>query len=497
MLHRLVVILVLAVFSGCAPGARDECSAERLLVDPDNCGSCGLACAGGEGCVAGACLVGACSWSETQACYSADPGTIGVGSCHEGVATCGTDGAWGPCEDDRTPHAETCINALDEDCDGLVDENPDVDGDGYGTCDGDCCEGSECSDPLLVNPGAYDQAGNNVDDDCDGAVDNELVGCDAGLASNAMEAIDYARAMDLCNTATEASRRWGVVSAEFSLADGTGYPSYLAHSIRDGFGTALVPFAGSKLAVFSTGVAADTNDTDPDFQPRSSVAVGASSDPPLDWLAANGGAMPNLPACPEPLDDLSHDPILLTLRVRVPTNARSFSMKVNFFTHEYPEYICSEFNDFFVVLLDSTYAGSPGNPIDKNLAMYEASSGQRYPIGANLAFDNTGLFRVCQNGPAGCLGTAPFDHTACTSSDDLVDTGFDWTTSSEQCVVGPSVQTGGGTGWLTTSGNVVGGELMTLRIAIWDTSDAGFDSTALVDDFHWSVDLAEPGTVVE
>ena len=55
---------------------------------------------------------------------------------------------------------------------------------------------------------------------------------------------------------------------------------------------------------------------------------------------------------------------------------------------------------------------------------------------------------------------------------------------------------GGGTGWLETSGNVVGGETITLRIAIWDTSDAIYDSIVLLDNFQWSVEASDPGTII-
>jgi len=55
---------------------------------------------------------------------------------------------------------------------------------------------------------------------------------------------------------------------------------------------------------------------------------------------------------------------------------------------------------------------------------------------------------------------------------------------------------GGGTGWLETSGNVTPGEIMKLRIAIWDTSDHVLDSLAVIDGFRWSVDASQPGTVI-
>jgi hypothetical protein len=56
---------------------------------------------------------------------------------------------------------------------------------------------------------------------------------------------------------------------------------------------------------------------------------------------------------------------------------------------------------------------------------------------------------------------------------------------------------GGATGWLQTSGNVVGGEVITLRVAIWDTSDHVLDSLVALDNFQWSVDVTDPGTIPE
>jgi hypothetical protein len=75
----------------------------------------------------------------------------------------------------------------------------------------------------------------------------------------------------------------------------------------------------------------------------------------------------------------------------------------------------------------------------------------------------------------------------------LTGTGFD--TADDGWCDSDSLE-GGGTGWLQTRGNVVPGEVITLRIAIWDTSDHILDSIAVIDAFTWSVDVAEPGTVI-
>jgi hypothetical protein len=61
---------------------------------------------------------------------------------------------------------------------------------------------------------------------------------------------------------------------------------------------------------------------------------------------------------------------------------------------------------------------------------------------------------------------------------------------------GTNNQLGGGTGWLVTSGNVTPGEIMKIRIAVWDTSDGYYDSIAIIDNFQWSLDASNPGTVI-
>jgi len=146
------------------------------------------------------------------------------------------------------------------------------------------------------------------------------------------------------------------------------------------------------------------------------------------------------------------------------------------------------------VLLDSQYSGTPANPADKNLAFYtDPATMAKVPVGVNLANGNTGLFTQCVNGTTGCDGTNKTMISTCTGTDELANTGFD-DADAGACDAG-SLK-GGATGWLTTTGNVVPGELITLRIAIWDTSDHAYDSLAIVDGFQWSADSSTPGTVI-
>ena len=66
------------------------------------------------------------------------------------------------------PGAEELPNQIDDDCDGFVDEGTELsddDGDGLSELDGDCDDAD-----VLVGPGA-DETQNDIDDDCDGFVD--------------------------------------------------------------------------------------------------------------------------------------------------------------------------------------------------------------------------------------------------------------------------------------------------------------------------------------
>ena len=439
---------------------------------------------------------GACDPGATEDCFTGQDGTNGVGPCKGGTITCESTGMWGRCVGEIAPSQELCTDGVDNNCNGKIDEDEDRDGDGITTCGGDCCDSTECSMPGAVNAGAFDAPGNNVDDDCNGVKDDTQLFCDMGLASGTLNANDYAKAIDLCQTATMTEKKWGVISATLTLADGTGVPAPVAQSIRDHFGSGVMPRGGLNMALFSTGAAAGRGDTNPAYQDFENTPQfngnGKTSGFPPDFLTANGGSLPNAPGCPDPSGNEANDPVMLTLTVRVPTNAKSFKLATNFFSSEFPEYTCSAYNDFFVVLLDSAYNGPAANPTDKNLAFYAGNAAAKYPVGVNLAHGNTGLFTQCMNGATGCAGTSGSIMT-CTGTTQLMGTGLD-TPTPGSCDAG-ALQ-GGGTGWLETSGNVNPGEIMKLRIAIWDTSDAVLDSIAMVDGFQWAVDASQPGTVI-
>ncbi len=501
MTLRSLAWLVAAVplFTACGPSDDRECSVDTtdLTTDPLNCGACGNACADGFSCVQAQCIPGECQPGAVEECYTGPDATLDVGPCKAGMRTCDATATWSKCSDVH-PVGEVCGDSVDNDCNGMTDEDVDNDGDGFATCAGDCADNAGVVDrPELVNPGAFDAPGNEFDDDCNGVVDDTLLLCDQNIMSNTQDAFEFARAIDICQRTTEAERTWGVIDAQLTLADGTGTPDAEGHAVRPSFGSGTLPQGGVNLAILSTGGAAAKNDLNPGYHQWVSYQhTGTNESPfPADFFAANNNKLPNAPGCPDisTFNPAANDPEMLTLRVRVPTNAKSFKLSVNFFSAEFPEWACSSFNDFFVVLLDSAYAGDPANPADKNLAFYQPmGSDMKVPVGVNLAHGNTGLFTQCINGETGCSGE-PDTITTCTGTDQLTGTGFDDSNGGE---CDSNSLEGGATGWLVTSGNVNPGEIITLRIAIWDTSDHILDSLAVIDGFQWSTEVAQPGTVV-
>jgi hypothetical protein len=56
----------------------------------------------------------------TESCYTGPAGTLNVGICKAGSRTC-TNGVWSSCVGEVKPTSEVC-NGLDDDCDGYVDD---------------------------------------------------------------------------------------------------------------------------------------------------------------------------------------------------------------------------------------------------------------------------------------------------------------------------------------------------------------------------------------
>lgn len=422
----------------------------------------------------------------------------------------------GACGNACAPY-ELCVAASCIACDSA---NHDCDGDGWLVAEGDCCDKpGDCGDqPELINPGALEIPGNQVDDNCNLFDQEDVAPCDTGLSSSSNVAADYARALGICRMAQAApeklAKTWGLLEAQLLRADGSPLGDASARSIRTSFG-AVSPSVveGDALVVLSTGIAADGTQTNPGpnqgapansfmsyfHQPISQVDLSlgcpgsaciqdwfASANPPLKAAEA----LPTAPECEPPFNpSQAFDSVMLRLVIRAPTNMKSFRFRSYFLSAEYPVFVCSAFNDQLVALID-TPTGTPeiANPADKNLATYVDSELQKWPVGINVA-KGTGLFSVCESKTDNpdCWNADVATASCSSGAAELAGTGFEKPT-------GGSCTLGGATGWLTMAGNVVPGEPLELRVVIWDVNDASYDSMVLLDGFSWHPDAVNPGT---
>ena len=125
--------------------------------------------------------------SEASCIEDAVRNCLGFGICKDGTQIC-VDGSWSSC--DVSPQDETCNDSLDNDCDGIVDENciciegateqcaalgKCLDNPGTRTCINgqwsDCTGGIQPENETGLN------CNNNIDDDCDGLTDTQDSDC--------------------------------------------------------------------------------------------------------------------------------------------------------------------------------------------------------------------------------------------------------------------------------------------------------------------------------
>jgi hypothetical protein len=156
---------------------------------------------------------------------------------------------------------------------------------------------------------------------------------------------------------------------------------------------------------------------------------------------------------------------------KVPSNAQGLMFDLDFWSGEWPEYVCTPYNDTFIAYL-SSLANPGGKP--QNVS---------FDTNQDTVSVNNGFFDRCTPGTqTGCKGT--FTKTAACpgGENELTATGFD--DIGTYCGMQPSTG-GGATGWLTTQAPVVPGEVITLELMIWDTGDPNWDSSVLLDNFRW------------
>jgi len=377
-------------------------------------------------------------------------GCRNVGGAASGEGDSGADAdADSDADTDTDTDADTDTDS-DSDSDSDVDDpNDDDDGDGYTPLEGDCDD-----DDPNVNPDAievivdapYADGGlpDPVDEDCDGTIDNPPGPCDEGIALEDVDPLNGARVIELCKTASLDGTDWGVVGAAYVRANGdaitnTSWPQI---GVQTNFGTHVAPTNGYNLLVLSSGHARTPGQPEScDSQSCNEVGPGAA--PP--------GFPQDVPGCEGGMN--INDDVGFELALRAPSNAVGFRFKLRFYSFEYPEWVCTTFNDQLIALVDP----EPDGSINGNVSFDSAG----YPVSVNTLFITT-----CADCPDG--------------TEDLEETGFD--------IWGDS----GATSWIQTTVPIGGGDEFTIRFAIWDTGDAVVDSTALIDGFEWIAAAGAP-----
>lgn len=329
------------------------------------------------------------------------------------------------------------------------DRVQDVDCDGFTEGAGDC---NDCD--AATNPGALDVPGNEQDDDCNGSVDDTSTTCDRELAGDSDDPFDAAKAIGLCHRAQ--GDGWGLLDAEYLRADGSRGPASIGHGLLREFGPHVPSWEGERMLVLSSGTARTPGAED--FSAPDGYDHGTSS-------ATPAGYPMDFPSCAVQTADnaVANDPVALALTLRMPTNARGFRFKFNFYTFEYPVFVCSVFNDYFVVL----QAPAPDQALRGNISF----DAKKNPVSVNIGFMEVcepmtigDRMFPCERGTAGLDGTGFEGH--------------------------------GATGWLETESPAAPGSTITLRFAIWDVGDHDWDSSVLIDGFEFVLDEIEvPRTV--
>lgn len=359
----------------------------------------------------------------------------------------------------------------DNDCSGLADEPfVDADGDGFTPFEGDCDDIR-----AAVGPRALEFQGNAVDDDCDGVLDEALLPCDGG-SIDAANPLDFARAIGLCNGE--------VVSAEYVGFGGNGAAG---RAIATQFGTHTAtlnrPAEGVRMGILSSGRAdASSHDSGYAFDGMAGPGCTAATHP-------FPGADPGACGATDPATVCDLAEIRLTIRVPANAPAFSYqfqywsaeypTFRCTIFDDTFlalltsgalgPEQNISLDNNqkvvsvntgFFDVCLDDL-AGMPrdinGNGI--------INPGEVVPTTNDCSIEN---------GAALASTGYVFDNDA--------------TNNGAPDAAGSLSLGAGATTMLTTFAPVLPGETITLRFIIFDEGDDQLDSTTVIDNFLWQLD---------
>jgi hypothetical protein len=355
---------------------------------------------------------------------------------------------------------------------------------GSGSSSGTIDTGDDDGSPGMFGSSSGGAEGGVTGDGGMGQVD-KTPSCDKGLPIDGA-ATSFANAIGICTTA--AGQGFGLVSASYSKAFGSSSPPANGQwGLLPGFGNVITPREGSLLGDISSGFGRLYDD--PSGTPESMMNGDFVAGNPMDGKNyPTGAAPPGFPkaakGCQQ--DNLVNDMVDVKLVIKAPPDATGFQFDFDFFSSEWPNYVCSNFNDAFIAYLTSSQTTD-------NIS-FDADGN---PVAVNISFLN----RCTPGTPVGCLRSngnqpdPPLNTAACSAGpSELQGTGFG-DTYETQCESNNIQATlGASTGWLTTKAPIMPGEQFTLEFMIWDAGDGLLDSSVLIDNFQWIG--GQPVTVV-
>ncbi|BBM81813.1 choice-of-anchor L domain-containing protein [Candidatus Uabimicrobium amorphum] len=221
----------------------------------------------------------------------------------------------------------------------------------------------------------------------------------------------------------------GLQDAHVVAAEKNGADPRKAIEVRSQLGnsTQLRPREGYKFLVIASGPIDNTNK-----KGGGKISTNQYSDPHPKYMGKRQSVNESKVRI--------HDLHQVTITLKAPRGAKSFSFDFNFFSAEYPEYVKQNYNDTFYANIEaqSTNNGAP----------------------TNIAFDsNNSSIEVDNN-----YFQNPF-HPISNRG-----TGFDRS---------------GSTSWLRTSWPIEGGETFKLTFSVHDEGDEIYDSLVVIDNFQW------------
>ncbi|MBQ9394322.1 MAG: choice-of-anchor L domain-containing protein, partial [Proteobacteria bacterium] len=202
-----------------------------------------------------------------------------------------------------------------------------------------------------------------------------------------------------------------------------------------------------------------------------------------------------------------HDSVVLHFKLRAPETAQGFSFDFRFFSREYPYYLCTSFNDFFMTIVTDEN-GKPFIDTDNDGDISDEDGNISFDklgnaVSVNNAFFTSCVAPACKDKDAmysiktdGCPGIFDCKSNQCGTCEDGIKDVYAYIQNpySGKGAANQSDNRGGGTTWLTTTAPIPGGKVFNIDFYIWDTHDNIFDSSVILDNFRWRCGKTYTGT---